>query len=586
MKGKRKSRLLEALERLEPHDHLCLVHESHEEQLAAIIPFIRIGLERGEKCIYIADSNTTDSVLTAMRQRDMKVDAEIESGALSVLTEQDSYLKQGGFVPDRMIEFLSAATTDALNNGFKTLRVAGEMTWIINHEPSVEVLIEYEAKLNHFFAEYACLAMCQYDRHGFTAEALIDIIRVHPLVFYSNTVCRNFYYVPPDELLEQEAQKGSAGLEREKLDSVLAERERKYRALFDESKDGILESTVNGRIIDINPAGIEMLGYSSKDEVMKLVSARELCKKPEDYDRYFRLLSRKGFVKNYEMYLLRKDGKPVVVGITSNAVFDREGKAVSSRGIMRDMTSQRLLENQLFESQKMEAAGQLSAGVAHDFNNFLTAIDGYIDLAALVLPPESPAVEDLREARASCDRAALLARQLLLFGHQEYVEMVPVNLNQMISDFLKVFGRLIGSNYVVQTDLDEDLDPINADMGHIDQVLMNLVINARDATPGGGVIKISSRNILIDQGLKKTMARKPGSYVCIEVRDWGTGMDDETIAQIFKPFFSMKAKGKGTGLGLSVVSGIMKQHSGWIDVVSAPGTGSTFQLYFPATDAL
>lgn len=375
--------------------------------------------------------------------------------------------------------------------------------------------------------------------------------------------------------------------ERIQAEAAVIESEEKYRTLFEESKDGIIMTTPAGKIQNANLACAEMLGFPSEKELLVLNSAYDLYQQPENRDAYVRTMMRQGFVKNYELDLKRTDGSPLVVSMSSTALQDEKGKIVSFRGIMHDMTAHRLLEQQLFESQKMEIVGQLAGGVAHDFNNFLTAIEGYIDLAAMELPADSVAAEDLKEARAASDRAAKLARQLLLFGHREHAEMVPVDLNQVVSDFMKVLGRLIGESYSVQVDLAEDLEPVNADTGHIDQVLMNLVINARDATPDGGAISISTRNILIDHKFElRTVEHKPGRYVCIKVRDWGTGIDHQTLPHIFEPFFSTKGRGKGTGLGLSVVYGIIKQHGGWIDVDSAPGAGSTFKLYLPATDIL
>ncbi|MBK5226855.1 MAG: response regulator, partial [Thermoleophilia bacterium] len=353
--------------------------------------------------------------------------------------------------------------------------------------------------------------------------------------------------------------------------------------LFEESKDGIMIIKSGGKIEDINPAGVEMLGYSSREELQALDSDYELYMNPEDRDVYVKTLKQQGFVKNYELDLKRRDSEPLVVSMTASVVRDENGKIISFRGIMRDLTAHHQLEQQLMQAQKMESIGRLTGGIAHDFNNFLTAIQGYIDLAAMDLPEGSPASEDLIEARASGNRAASLTRQLLLFSRRENLDLKPVDLNRVISDLLKMLGRLIGEQYEIKTDLADDLRTISADASHLEQVLMNLVVNARDAMPQGDVITISTGNVVIEPGFVKVKREKtPREFVELSVSDNGVGMDADVLSHIFEPFFSTKGSGKGTGLGLSVVYGIITQHGGWIDVDSVPGQGTTFKIYLPA----
>jgi signal transduction histidine kinase len=197
-----KPELLEALERLAPHDHLCLVYETQQEQFAAVIPYIRIGLERGEKCVYIADDNSVAAVLEAMRAEGIDVDSALQSGALSVSTKQETYLKQGHFDPDSMIRSLKEATDSAIAAGFAALRVTGEMTWAMGRDPGAERLMEYESKLNYFYPANKCLGICQYNRRRFSPEIILGVVRIHPIVVYGEAVCRNFSYVPPAELLK------------------------------------------------------------------------------------------------------------------------------------------------------------------------------------------------------------------------------------------------------------------------------------------------------------------------------------------------------------------------------------------------
>jgi chemotaxis family two-component system sensor kinase Cph1 len=196
--------LTRAIEKLGVHDHLCLIYETQEEQFAAVIPYIKIGLERGEKCIYVVDDNTAAMVINGMKAAGMDVDTAVESGRLAIVTKQDAYLKQGYFDPDWMISFLKRATDEAKAAGFSALWITGEMTWVLSGDTGTERLMEYEAKLNYLIAENDLLALCQYNRNRFSPEIIKGVIDTHPLVIYGGMVSRNFYYVPPDDFLGEE----------------------------------------------------------------------------------------------------------------------------------------------------------------------------------------------------------------------------------------------------------------------------------------------------------------------------------------------------------------------------------------------
>ena len=195
-------KLIDALKKIDIHDHLCLIYDSQVDQLAAVIPFIRFGLERNEQCIYIVDDNTATVVLNAMRDDGIDIKAKLGSRALIIAHKQETYLKEGFFDPDLMIDYLVKVTDAAKASGFSALRVTGEMTWALGSDPGVEKLMEYEAKLNHFFPDNDALAICQYNRHRFSPEVIINVIRTHPLVVCGEFVCKNFYYVPPEEFLK------------------------------------------------------------------------------------------------------------------------------------------------------------------------------------------------------------------------------------------------------------------------------------------------------------------------------------------------------------------------------------------------
>ncbi len=242
------------------------------------------------------------------------------------------------------------------------------------------------------------------------------------------------------------------------------------------------------------------------------------------------------------------------------------------------------IQAQLLQAQKMEAVGTLAGGVAHDFNNLLTAIRGYIDLVMMKVDESEPFYRNLKQIRNASMRAADLTRQLLLFSRKQPMEFIHLNINRTIDDLLKMLNRLIGEDIAIRTYLEPDIWMVRADPGSIEQVIMNLAGNARDAMPDGGSLTIRTENVLLDEEYCKVILEaRPGRFVCLSVEDTGAGMNKKTVQHIFEPFFTTKEAGKGTGLGLSVIYGIVKQHEGWINVSSKPGLGTVFRVYLPAS---
>jgi signal transduction histidine kinase/CheY-like chemotaxis protein len=249
----------------------------------------------------------------------------------------------------------------------------------------------------------------------------------------------------------------------------------------------------------------------------------------------------------------------------------------------RAETEKEKIQAQLLQSQKMEAVGILAGGVAHDFNNLLTAIQVSADLAMLDVDESAPVYRTLQEIHQVSCHAGDLTRQLLLFSRKHPMEYVPMNFNQTVENLKKMLNRLIGEDIDIQTHSDAKIWNVMADQGTIEQVVMNLILNARDAMPDGGRLSIRTGNVELDSAMAlKIPESRPGRFVKLAVQDTGIGMTPETLSRIFEPFFSTKGPGKGTGLGLSVVYGIVKQHEGWIHVTSVPGKGSTFEVYLPA----
>ena len=271
---------------------------------------------------------------------------------------------------------------------------------------------------------------------------------------------------------------------------------------------------------------------------------------------------------------------------TVDAINFMYSKAIEAYQKLKNETSKKIkLEQQLLQVQKMNSIGRLAAGIAHDFNNVLSIILGYSDLMLATLPPDDPTREKIKRIHESGNQAATLTRQLLAFSRKQVLEKKVLSINTIIQNFLKILGKMVGEDIVITTYLSEENCNIEADPGQIEQVIMNLIVNARDAMPNGGEIIIETAEVELDQHyVNKRHEVKPGQYVLMAISDTGEGMDEDVLSKIFDPFFTTKEQGKGTGLGLATVYGIVKQHDGYIYAYSEEGKGTTFKIYLPASN--
>ena len=361
--------------------------------------------------------------------------------------------------------------------------------------------------------------------------------------------------------------------------------EARYRSLVQSSAYGIYRSGAKGDFLDVNPALIVMLGYDSADEVIGLDPRRDLFVNAEEQARLNEEFRRTGRMDGIEVRWKRKNGSAITVRISGKAVngADETGQVIEA--IAEDVTERRALEEQFRQVQKMEAVGRLAGGVAHDFNNLLMVISGYAEVILEGLDSSHPLRTKALAIQQASDRATTLTRQLLAFSRKQLLELKVVDVNAIIEDMERLLRPLIGENMEFSTNLEADSSCTRADAGQLEQVLMNLVVNAKDAMPSGGRIAIKTQNITVGDPRAggKTFIR-PGDYVMISVSDNGHGMDKDTQSRIFEPFFTTKEKGKGTGLGLSTVYGIVKQSGGYLMVESELGCGTTFIIYLPKID--
>ncbi len=363
---------------------------------------------------------------------------------------------------------------------------------------------------------------------------------------------------------------------------ALRRSEASFRSVVEDAPYGIYRAGLSGELLQINPALQTMLGYASEDELLRCNLSTDVFRDPAEYERLKDLLNRAEDFKNVEVGWKRKDGAHITVQCSGRPVKDENGAIAYFELFAEDVTQRRILERQLRMASKMEAIGRLSGGIAHDFNNLLGVIIGYSQVLKGSLGQSNPLYEHAEEVEKAGRRAASLTRQLLAFSRQQVLEPTILNLNTLVADTEKMLHRLIGEDIGLSASFDEGLGRVKADPGQVEQIIMNLVVNARDAMPQGGKLTIATSNAEMDAlFVRDHPGSKIGSYVMLTVADTGCGMDAETQAHIFEPFFTTKERGKGTGLGLSTVYGVVKQSGGYVWVDSEPGKGSSFKIYLP-----
>jgi two-component system cell cycle sensor histidine kinase/response regulator CckA len=370
--------------------------------------------------------------------------------------------------------------------------------------------------------------------------------------------------------------------ERKRAEEALRRSEAGFRSVVQDAPYGIYRASAAGRFLQVNPALQKMLGYELIDELLSKDLTSEIFRNPEEYQRLIELLIGTEEIKDVEMEWKRKDGTPITVHCSGRRFNDKNGAPAYFDAFAEDVTEKRILERQLRMAQKMEAIGRLSGGIAHDFNNLLGVIIGYSRVLKRELGTNTALSEHALEIEKAGQRAASLTKQLLAFSRQQVLTPAILNLNSLASDMEKMLPQLLGEDIKVTMVLDPELGNVKADQSQIEQVIMNLAVNARDAMPMGGKLKIETANAELDQAyVWSHPGSKVGSYVLLAVTDTGTGMDAATLTHIFEPFFTTKELGKGTGLGLATVYGIVKQSNGYIGLESALDKGTSFQIYLP-----
>jgi two-component system, cell cycle sensor histidine kinase and response regulator CckA len=377
--------------------------------------------------------------------------------------------------------------------------------------------------------------------------------------------------------------------DRKRAETALRDSEARYRGLVNNATYGIYWVRVPERnLLYVNPALVRMLGYDSAEDLLQIKLTDELYRDPVAHKKIVADYLSSGRVHTTVDWK-RKDGKIITVRISGRRVKQPDRDTDCAEVIVEDVSERTSLEKQLVQAQKFEGIGQLAGGIAHDFNNMIGAILGWADLGMEETESGSRLHRHFEKIRHQAERAAALTRQLLAFARRQILEPRNIDMNKTVTETLSLLEKVIGGNIEVKTNLATDLAVVCADPTQVEQVLMNLCINARDAMPDGGALTIETSNVTFDEKYCAVQPfARPGRYVMLSVSDTGTGMDSATLDRIFEPFFTTKELGKGTGLGLATVYGIARQHGGFVHVYSEVGLGSRFRVFLPfsATDTV
>ncbi len=587
-----RGRVEESLCHLGAHDHLCLIYESREEQLRAMVPFVRQGLEQGDRCVYVSDSGTAAAVSDAMRAGGVPVDHAVASGALAVAQYRDIYLAPGRFDPDAVLDFAAGAGVQAASEGFRGLRIAGEMAWALRGDPGADRILEYERKVNERIPSVPVTAICQYDRTRFSPEVIRDVIRTHPLVLVGDRVCRNFYFVPPGELLgpgvlDREVDRLLENiLERERAEEALRASERRLSLVLEGSNDAFWDwDLANGTIVQ-SPRWAAILGRAAAEPLTDL-EGWAVVVHPDDWPAVRRALQDHLAGRTPDLvseHRVRADGGWRWVHVRGKVVEAAGGRPLRMSGTATDVTERRSLQARLEVAGRLASIGTLAAGVAHEINNplaFVATNLGFLgeQLDALAgdpaaLPGRLPELRQaVREAADGAERVRRIVHGLReVAGPPREEPRITVDVRAELEAAAGIARGQVTPRARLVLDVAPALPRVVAGAHQLGQVVLNLLVNAAQAIPEG----------CPEANEVRVTARAEGERVVIDVSDTGKGMAPEVMARVFDAFFTTKDVGAGLGLGLAICHGIVAAAGGTIDVQSEPGRGTRFRIDLPA----
>lgn len=601
------SQFLPALECLNVHDHICLIYETKEQQMPAVVSFMRAGLERHEKCLYVADENSVSDILHALHKGGIDVDSAMKESALAVTTKTKTYLKNKSFSPERMIEFLKKTTEDAGAEGFSALRATAEMSWALEEKISMNKLMEYEAKTGNVFSGIDALAMCQYNKSRFPSESIVQALHTHPHVLFGGLMCKNFYYMPPDEFLN--TRNAVPELKRMLQNILTHQRSMEQldaswhyaRSLIETSPHPLMTISLDGTIADANTP-MELITGLSRETLLGSDFLDYFIEREKVKEAYEKALTH-GFVYNIPLFMHHISGKMTEVFFNATVYRNRQGKVQGVFAAARDVTEQKHAEESLREAnrrlhdalahinetqdnilkqERLRAVGQIAGSIAQDFHNALRPILAFTD----TLLRHSEKLSDyetvkhyLRLIHASAHGAtdiALRLREFYRTPEEEETPFQPLDINGLLKHVItitqpvwKEHAGAGGKSIAMEINLKES-PPVYGNESELREALTNLILNAVDAMPDGGTLRVATH--------------ADNEHVTLEISDTGTGMNDEVRQQCLEPFFTTKSHGNA-GLGLFMAAGVIQRHNGKIEFESEEGKGTTFTLCFPLHSA-
>ncbi|MBI5642051.1 MAG: MEDS domain-containing protein [Deltaproteobacteria bacterium] len=590
--------------------HFSQFYADKEDLLSVLVPYFKAGLEKNEFCMWVTSEPLgVEEAKKALKKAFPGLDQCLAKGQIEFHSHTEWYLKDGVFDPKRVLEEWVNKYIKGLSCGYQGLRLTGNTFWL--NKELWEDFTQYERAVDNVIGSYRMMALCTYSLEKCGAGELLDVVSTHPFALIKRKGKWDILERSEHKLAEEVLRRSNMELEKrvQERTSELTDLNRRLQEEASERRRMSKAFERQSRRLDaFFKHVLTPLAFLDKGFNFIMVSDSYAKAAARDRDEFagrnhFELYPHDGNKAIFESVVMEK--KPYMAfekpfeypdhpewGATYwdwslVPILDNAGEVEFLVYSLNDVTARKRAEvekegiqAQLIESQKMDAVGKLASGIAHDFNNLLTVIVSYVNLG-LKEGPSGPLKSHLEQIEEASARAANLTKQLLTFSRNKHLELEAADLNETVKGMLNILQRLITENIFIKTAFKPGIWAIKANQGNIEQLIMNLVVNARDAMPKGGTITVATDNAAVLSAASGSEDRTPGSYVCLTVKDTGAGMDEAVRKKLFEPFFT--TKGRVGGLGLSVVKNIVKEHKGWIDVDSVIGEGSTFKVYFPAT---
>ena len=587
-------RRLRTVDDLRTGDNACFIYSSEQEYQAVLVAFVRAGLEQRQRLVYLHDMRSPESVRAMLRGAGLDIDhAEFREQVIFMPAKQ-VYARGAGYSSERVLDQLHAMTALALADGWSALRVTSEMTWVLRQTQGTERLLAHEGRMVGFYRDSAALGMGQFDRGKFPAEALLDVLLAHPVAVLGTEAVHNFYHTPQVEISgswrsEATLAKWLSSLkERKRATENMREALQLHREVLDNVGSGIIVIDRDGRVVQCNPFVERFLGVQGLDVQGRRLSEFFPAMGSDSFDQVFARVLEGEIVLSPDINVPRPGtSEPFWIIATLAPYRNPDGRIIGAIAAVSDITSRKEMEvalrsseDQLRETQKLEAVGRLAGGVAHDMNNALNAIIAFADLALQESGDNKGLREDIGEIRQAADRAAGITRRLLAFSRRQVLQPQVVEVNTIVTSVEDMLRRLIGDKISLSLRLAPDAGWVKSDPAQIEQVIINLALNARDAMPDGGHLIIETDVLHLEverEGEFDTIAA--GDYAVLRIFDSGCGMTADVLTHAFEPFFTTKDMTRGSGLGLPVVYGIVKQSGGQIRVHSELGKGTRVEIY-------